>query len=104
MKNKTLISQLLYATYDASGTAEPIERYFASMFAGYYSQTDSQPSYTAVQKILLGKSKVRRKLLNHYRDPSCPRCPKKLAQDLSALADCCFAEATRRNGNSRKPL
>lgn len=90
MTQNPLFGHLLGCIYDASGTTEPIERYYASMFASYFSQIDSQPSCAAVQAILQGKSKAPRKLLHYYWDPSCPSCPEKLAQDLSALADCFF--------------
>lgn len=93
MTQNPLFGFLLGRTYDASGTTEPIERFYASMFAGYFSQTDSQPSCVAVQAIRQGKSKVPRKLLHYYWDPSSPRCPEKLAQDLTALADCFFWSA-----------
>lgn len=96
MDQNTLFGSLLDGTYHASGTAEPLERYYASMFADFYSKTDSQPSCTTVRKIAAGKSAVPWKVLQHYRDLDRPRYPRKLEQDLSALADCCFVEAHRR--------
>lgn len=99
MEQKTLFSPLLAGTYDASGTREPIDLYYASMFDSYYAHTDSQPGCAAVQAILQGKSRIPRKLLNHYRDSECPRCPRQLQEDLSALVECCFIEAY-----CRKPL
>lgn len=103
MTRSRLFGPLLACTYHASGTAEPLERYYASMFADFYSETESQPSCTAVRKILTGKSIVSWKILQHYHDSDRPRSPRKLEQDLSALADCCFAEAHRR-GLLRKCL
>lgn len=94
MSQNSLFGRMLGCTYDASGTTEPIERYYASMFVSYYTLTDSQPSCAAVQAILRGKSKAPRKLLHYYWDPCCPRCPKKLVQDLFSLADCFFRSAS----------
>lgn len=96
MEQKTLFGSLLGLTYDASGTRESIERYYASMFNSYYTHTDSQPGCAAVQAILQGKTRIPRKLLHHYRDPNCPRCPRKLQENLSALTECCFLEASSR--------
>lgn len=96
MVHKSLFGLLLDLTYIASGSKEPIERYFASMFAGYYDQTDSQPSCAAVKAIARGDRTAPRKLLHHYRDPDQPHCPKKLMKDLSVLAECCFADTSRR--------
>lgn len=96
MNQKATFSTLFLGTYDSSGTAEPVERFWASMFAGFYSQNDSQPGCAAVRGILQGKSTIPRRLISYYRDPDCPRCPKKLHQDLTALADCCFVGAACR--------
>lgn len=97
MIRNTLFAPLLASTYEASGTTEPIERFYACLFDSYFSKIESQPSCATVHAILQGKTKVPRKLLRHYRDPNCPRYPEKLAQDLSALAECCFLGASRRN-------
>lgn len=96
MNYSPLFSILLRSTYAASGTSEPIERYYASMFASFHDQSDSQPGCAAVKAIARGKRVVPRKLLHHYRDPDQPRCPRKLKEDLAALADCCFADTARR--------
>ena len=93
----SLFGALLDITYAASGAVDPIECYYASMFASFYDQSDSQPSCAAVKAIARGKGHVPRKLLHHYRDPDCPRCPAKLQEDLHALAYCCFPDAVRRN-------
>ena len=95
MKRSLMFGRLLCATYDASESTEPIERYYASMFASYYDQTDSQPGSAAVNAIARGERTVPRKLLHHYRDPGCSRCPPTLAEDLTAIADCFFASTVR---------
>lgn len=97
MEQPLLFGRLLRITYAASEAAEPIERYFASMFAGYYDQIDSQPGSAAVNAIIRGNRAVPRKLLHYYRDPEHPRCPPRLAEDLAALADCFFSDAVRRS-------
>lgn len=97
MRIKSLFGTLLSSTYAASGAEEPLERYYASMFSGYFSQTDSQPSCASVKSILRGTGTVPRKLLQFYRDSKHPRCPEKIVEDLSVLAECCFAGASRRN-------
>ena len=97
MKRTLLFGRLLRGRYMASGTAEPIERYYASMFAGFYDQTDSQPGSAAVNAIARGDRAAPRKLLQYYRDPADPRCPARLVDDLTALADCFFTDALRRN-------
>ena len=96
MSQNTLFGDLLGCTYKASGSAEPLERYYASMFSAYHADRDSQPSCSSVSKILNGKAVVPWKVMQFYRDPKSPRFPGKLEEDLSALADCCFAEAHRR--------
>lgn len=97
MKHLTLFGVLLENTYTASGTSEPIERYYATMFSSFYDQSDSQPGCTAVMAIVRGTREASRKLLGHYRDPDQPRCPRKLKEDLTSLANCCFADAARRD-------
>lgn len=97
MKHLTLFGVLLQNTYTASGTSEPIERYYATMFSSFYDQSDSQPGCTAVMAIVRGTRGASRKLLGHYRDTEQPRCPRKLNEDLTALADCCFADVSRRD-------
>lgn len=67
------------------------------MFSGYYSLMDTQPSCATVRAILLGKVRAPKRLLRHYLDLDCPRCPRKLEEDLSSLAECCFVDAARRN-------
>lgn len=96
MTPKTAFSVLFLSTYHASSTSEPMERYFASMFAGYFDQANSQPGCAAIKAMLRGDRKISRKLLQHYRDLKHPRCPRKLEEDLSSLLDCCFVEAFRR--------
>ena len=96
MKRALLFGKLLCSTYAASEATEPIERYYASLFASYYDQTDSQPSCTAVSAIARGDRAVPRKLLKHYHDPANPRFPSRLAEDLAAMADCFFSDAVRR--------
>ena len=96
MSENTLFGSLLGATYRASGTNDPLELYYATMFAEFFAVADSQPSCSRVQKILRGKSKVPWKVLQFYHDPDNPRCPGKLAQDLSALADYYFRRANHR--------
>ena len=95
MTKDTLFGHLFGAVYDASGTTEPVERFFACMFAGYFNQSNRQPSCAAVRGILAGKNKVPRKLISCYRDSEHPRCPRKLEEDLSALLENCFWEASR---------
>lgn len=97
MKQFTLFGKLLKTTCEAGGIMEPIERYYASMFASYYEQTDSQPSSAAVNAIAQRRHSVPRKLLKFYRDVEQPRCPVKLAEDLAALAECCFPDTVRRS-------
>lgn len=96
MKSTTLFGLLLSRTFAVSGTADPIERYYASMFASYFDWLDSQPSCAAVKAIAKGACPAPRKLLRFYRDGDHPRCPKKLAEDLSAHLDSCFLSAARR--------
>lgn len=97
MKRSLLFSKLLCSTYAASEATEPIERYYASMFASYHEQTDSQPSCTAVNAIARGDRAVSRQLMHHYHDSASPRCPSRLAEDLAAMADCFFSDAVRRS-------
>lgn len=96
MKYPMLFGKLLSSTYVASEATEPIECYYANMFAGYYDQTDGDPIHAAVNAIARGDRTVPRKLLQYYRDPEHPRCPPKLAEDLAALADWFFSETVRR--------
>ncbi len=96
MKRSLLFGKLLCSTYAASGATEPIERYYASMFASYYDRTDSQPGSAAVNVIARGDRAVPRKLLHHYHNPAAPRSPSRLAEDLAAMADCFFSDAVRR--------
>lgn len=96
MKQPLLFGNLLRSTYAASEATEPIERYYASMFASYYDQTDSQPGSAAVNAMARGDRAVPRKLLHHYRNTNHPRCPPTLAEDLSVLVDCFFWDAVRR--------
>lgn len=96
MIHTSLFGTLLDITYTASGSAEPVERFYASMFSSYYSKINIQPSCGIVHAIRSGRHTPPRKLLQYYRDPECPRCPTKLMEDLCALADCCFVEASRR--------
>lgn len=96
MHGKTLFGRLLCHTYRASGTTEPLERFYASMFADFFNAMDIQPCCSTVRRILTGKLLVPRKILQHYRDPSNPRCPRKLEQDLTSLADTCFVDRHRR--------
>ena len=96
MEPTTLLGLLLTRTFAVSGTLDPIERYYASMFASYFDWLDSQPSCAAVKAIAKGTCTAPRKLLRFYRDASHPRCPKKLAEDLSALLDSCFLSVARR--------
>ena len=97
MESTSLFGLLLSRTFAVSGTDDPIERYYASMFASYHDQMDSQPGSTAVNAIARGNRTVPRKLLHHYRNTDYPRCPPKLAEDLSALIDCFFWDAVRHN-------
>lgn len=97
MNHTPLYGILLHNTYVYSGIREPIERYFASMFSSFYDQSDSQPSCSVVKAIVRGKQLVPRKLLCHYWDSDQPRCPQKLEEDLMALAECCFVDASRRD-------
>ena len=97
MISTSLFGALLNITYAAGGAVEPIERFYSSMFASYFACADSQPGCAAVKAIARGKGHVPRKLLHHYRDPDCPRCPAKLQEDLCTLANCCFIDAVRRN-------
>lgn len=101
MTPKTAFPGLFLGTYHASSTREPMERYFASMFASYFDQKNSQPGCAAIKAILRGDRKISRKLLQHYRDLKHPRCPQKLEEDLSALLGCCFVEASRRKALDR---
>lgn len=96
MRTKTLFGTLLRTTYAASRSAEPLERYYASMFGSYFNQLDAQPSCAAVQAILRGERLPPWKLLRHYRDTTNPRCPCSLKEDLGALVDCCFSGAAQR--------
>ena len=93
MKRSLLFGKLLCSTYAASEATEPIERYYASMFASYYDRTDSQPGSAAVNAIARGDRAVPRKLLHHYHDPATPRSPSRLAEDLAAQCGC-FAHLT----------
>jgi len=96
MKTTTLFGQLLSQTFAASGTDDPMERYYASMFSSYFEQRDSQPSCSTVKAIAKGNYPAPRKLLRFYRDASHPRCPEKLLEDLSVFLDNCFYSAFRR--------
>lgn len=92
---------MLKITYNASGSLEPIERFFASMFGGYYDKTGSQPGCTAVNAILRGTQLPPRKLLRYYSDPEHPRSPEKLQSDLGVLIDICFADGVRQRALRR---
>lgn len=96
MRIRTLFGTILHSTYAASGGKEPLERYYACMFGSYFDHLDAQPSCSTVQAILRGEHLPPRKLLQFYRDPNCPRCPEKLAHDLSALTECCFVDISHR--------
>lgn len=96
MDATTLFGPLLTRTFAVSGTSDPIERYYASMFSSYFDWLDSQPSCAAAKAIAKGTCPVSRKLLRFYRDVSHPRCPAKLVEDLSALLGSCFLSAARR--------
>lgn len=91
-----LFATILEITYHASGSPEPIERFYSSMFGSYFDKTGSQPGCTAVNAILRGTQLPPRKLLRCYSDPEHPRCPAKLRDDLEALLDTCFADGVRR--------
>lgn len=95
MKQSLLFGKLLCNTYAACGATEPMERYYASMFASFYDKTDSQPGCVFVNAIARGNRTVPRKLLHHYHDAANPRCPSRLAKDLAVLADCFFQDAVR---------
>lgn len=96
MEPTTLLGLLLTRTFAVSGTLDPIERYYASMFASYFDWLDSQPSCAAVKAIAKGTCTAPRKLLRFYRDGGHPRCPKKLEEDLSTFLDNCFYSAAHR--------
>jgi len=96
MQITTLLGQLLSQTFAVSGTADPIERFYASMFASYFEQLDRQPSCAAVKAIVKGACPAPRMLLRFYRDGCHPRCPEKLVEDLSAFLGSCFYSAVRR--------
>lgn len=96
MESISLFGLLLHQTYVLSGINDPIERYYASMFASYFDWLDSQPSCASVKAIAKGMCPAPRKLLRFYRDASHPRCPEKLVEDLSALLDSCFHSSSRR--------
>ena len=96
MQTTTLFGQLLSQTFTVSGTNDPMERYYASMFASFFDWQDSQPSCASVRAIARGEQTVPRKLLRYYRDAAHPRCPEKLLADLEALTDCCFLDAGKR--------
>lgn len=95
MQQLLMFGKLLCSTYAASESTEPIERYYASMFASYFDQTDSQPGCAAVNAIARGERTVPRKLLYYYRDPGCSRCPLSLVEDLTSMVDCFFLDAVR---------
>ena len=90
-----MFGKLLCSTYAVSDSMEPIERYYASMFSSYFDKTDSQPGSAAVNAIARGERTVPRKLLFHYRDPGCSRCPPSLVEDLAVMADCFFLGTVR---------
>jgi len=96
MESTSLFGLLLSRTFAVSGTDDPIERYYASMFASYFDWLDSQPSCTAVKAIARGKRSVPPKSLRFYWDASHPRCPKILTEDLAALLACCFYSVAQR--------
>lgn len=95
MKRSLMFGRLLCGTYNASGSTEPIERYYASMFASYYDRTDSQPGSATVNAIARGDRVVPRKLLYHYHEEVNPRSPSGLVEDLTAMVDCFFSDAVR---------
>lgn len=96
-----LYSKLLAITYEASGSQEPIERFYASQFGSYFESYGSQPGCAAVNAILRGTRLPPRKLLRFYSDPEHPRCPEKLRGDLEALIETCFADGVRRRALRR---
>ena len=95
MRIKTLFGTLLRTTYAASGGGEPLERFYAGVFASYFDHRDAQPGCAAVQAILRGERLPPWKLLQFYRDTQNPRCPDRLQEDLAALVACCFLGATQ---------
>lgn len=97
MRSNTLLGNLLVSTYEASGTGEPMERYYATMFARYFDLTGKQSGCAAVRAILRGNPPALRGLRCCYQDPKNPRCPELLQTDLEALADCCFPDGIRRS-------
>lgn len=96
MKSNLLFGLLLCQTFAVTGASDPIERYYACMFASYYDWQDCQPSCALVRAIAKGKQSVPRKLMRFYRDEIHPRCPEKLRSDLEALTDCCFLGTLKR--------
>lgn len=92
---------LLEITYHASGSSQPIERFYSSQFGSYFDKTGTQPSCTAVNAILRGTQLPPRKLLRCYSDPEHPRCPAKLRDDLEALLGTCFTDVVRRGALRR---
>lgn len=92
---------LLEITYHASGSSQPIERFYSSQFGSYFDKTGTQPSCTAVNAILRGTQLPPRKLLRCYSDPEHPRCPAKLRDDLEALMDTCIADGVKRGALRR---
>lgn len=101
MQQLLMFGKLLCSTYAASESTEPIERYYASMFASYFDQTDSQPGCATVNAIARGDRVVPRKLLYHYHEPVNPRSPSGLVEDLTVMVDCFFSDAIRHDALQR---
>ena len=95
MRIKTFFGTLLCSAYSASASREPLERFYAGMFASYFDWLDSQPGCAVVKRIAQGERLPPYKLLRFYRDERNPRCPKKMKEDLAAVMYSCFSEASQ---------